>query len=435
MEAPMPTTPADLLALAEARPSSLTVSDRAERLFSIWEITTWHLPMAPEHLRRVLASDPSLPQGIAGIEGGTRWFTAADLATLRAHFAGGARGARYRLARPDGALAPLITLTGPQGGSGRSMALAHLATAAALSGWRVLVIDADPGGSLADVLGDRFRSETSPAPLDGPLALIARAAARHLRRMNAARLDLGEPPLPMDDRLSAALSVTADTLIRPSRWPGLDLLAPSAGGLAADPQIAAWRMAQRSWQPWRVLAEALDEDALRARYDLILCDTGRGLGPMALSALISADILLAPLPLTPQGEDGLAKGLRALAAAVDQCQAEAQGLARALGQAGPVFGWQALAIQPTRAGTDAAQRLAGFAAKLGAGSTTLLPDALPEMDLSGGGQFYDHDYRRLGRLAYTPPREALEAAFRGLAGLVSGVWQKQAQEVSQRNLR
>jgi hypothetical protein len=181
-------------------------------------------------------------------------------------------------------------------------------------------------------------------------------------------------------------------------------------------------MAQRSWQPWRVLAEALDEDGLRARYDLILCDTGRGLGPMALSALISADILLAPLPLTPEGDSRLALGLRALAEAVAQCQTEAQGLARALGQQGPVFGWQALAIQPTRAGGDAAQRLAGFAAKRGPGTSTLLPDALPEMDLPDGAQFYDLDYRHMGRLAYTPPREALEAAFRGLAGLVLAGW-------------
>lgn len=421
----MPVGLPDLHSLAEAcafpPEAILTPGESGARLFSIWEITTWHLPMAPEHLRRVLAAEPSLPQGSAGIEGGTRWFTAADLARLRAFFAKGPRGKRYRLARPEGALAPLITLAGPQGGSGRSLAVAHLATAAALNGWRVLVIDADPGGGLAALLGDRFRSETSPS--DGPLALIARAAARHLRRMNAARLDLGDPPLPMDDRLSAALTVTADALIRPSRWPGLDLMAPSHGGLAADPQIAAWRMAQRSWQPWRVLAEALDEDGLRARYDLILCDTGRGLGPMALSALISADILLAPLPLLPQAAERLAEGLRALAEAVAQCQTEAQGLARALGQQGPVFGWQALAIQPTRAGGDGAQRLAGFAAKLGGGGPTLLPDALPEMDLSAGGQFYDHDYRQLGRLAYTPPREALEAAFRGLAGLVLAGWQ------------
>lgn len=422
----MQTVSADLLALAKASQPALTPHNPTERLFSIWEITTWILPMAPEHFRRVLAAEPTLPQGSAGTEGGTRWFSAADLAGLRAHFAKGSRGGRYRPARPDGALAPLITLAGPQGAAGRSTALAHLATAAALAGWRVLVIDADPGGHLADLLGGRFRGETS----GGPLALIARGAARHLRRMNAARLDLGEPPLPMDDRLSAALTVTAEALIRPSFWPGLDVMAAAEGALGADPQIAAWRMAQRSWQPWRALAEALDEDGLRARYDLIFCDTGRGLGPLALSALISADVLLAALPLTSAGEAGLAEGLAALAAAVEQCQTEAQGLARALGQPGPVFGWQKLAVLPTRAAADGAGRLAGFAAKLGGaatGATHLLPDALPEVDLTEGGQFYDRDYRRLGRLSYTPQRDACEAAFKGLAGLVAGLWQAQGQ--------
>ncbi|TXH94264.1 MAG: hypothetical protein E6Q73_16230 [Pseudorhodobacter sp.] len=422
----MSAAPSDLPALAEACGlGGFPVSDPGARVFSIWEITSWHLPMAPEHLRRVLAEHPDLPQGEAGVEGGTRWFSAADIGALRRHFAAGPRGKRYRLDRPTGARAPLVTLAGPQGASGRTLALAHLATAAALAGWRVLVLDADPGGRLAALLGDRFRSETSPLPdpaPSGPLGLIARAAARQLRRTNSARLDMGEPPLPMDDRLSAALGLTAAALIRPSRWPGLDLMVPLQDGLLADPLIAAWRTGQRSWQPWRALAEALDEEGLRGRYDLIFCDTGRGLGPMALAALISADVLLAPVPLTGEGPGRLAEGLAALSAATTEVQAEAQGLARALGQPGPAYDWQRIALLPTRSGADGPERLAGFAAKLGPLAASLLPAALPEVALPPGRQFYDLDYRDIGRQAYTPPREACEAAFRGLAALIGRLW-------------
>ena len=102
------------------------------RPLSIWEITSWILPMAPEHFRRVLAATPHLPQGSAGAEGGTRWFTAADLIPLRAHFAAAGRKARYQ---PQYALrAPLVALTGPMGAMGRSTALLHLAVGTALSG-------------------------------------------------------------------------------------------------------------------------------------------------------------------------------------------------------------------------------------------------------------------------------------------------------------
>lgn len=421
----------------------LPASPAPARLFSIWEITSWILPMAPEHFRRVLAETPDLPQGSSGAEGGTRWFSATDLAALRRHFSARARAGRYRPPRPEGVRAPILAMAGPQGGAGRTTALLHLATAAALNGWRVLVIDADPGGQLAPRLGarlvhppgDRFRSETSPAPLDGALALIARAAARHLRRMNATRLDLGEPPLAVDDRLSAALALEVEDLIQPTAWPGLEVMAAGPLGLLADPLITAWRLAQRSWQPWSALAEALDEAGLRQRYDLIFCDTGRGLGPLALATLASADVLLAPLPLRDDGpeagHEALGRGFQALSGAFADLQAEAQTLARALGRTAPAFGWRRLAVLPTRAGPDAASRLAGFAAKLaGAAEITLLPDALPEIAALAegqGGQLYDLDYRRLGRLAYTPLREATEAAFRGLAGLVGELWQEDRQ--------
>jgi chromosome partitioning protein len=377
------------------------------RQISIWEITTWILPMAPEHLRRVLAADPALPQGTAGVEGGTRWFTPSDVATLRQYFA--ARSRKFRI--PPTPRAPLVALTGPRGGLGRSTALLHLACAAALSGHRVLVIDGDPSGTIAD----RFRGETSPHA--GPLSLVARSAARHLRALNEARLDRGEPPVIMDDTLSAALPLTASDLIRPSAWPGLDVMA-APNLIQADLQIGAWRMALRGWRPWRALAQALDQDGLRSRYDLILCDTPRGLGPLALSILASADVLLAPLPLGDGGVAAMMAGLQDLGQAVTTLQDDEQTLARALGQTAIPYDWQSLLILPTRAGEDAARRLAGFAAKP---ALRLLTAALPEIPQVASGtaaHFYDLDYRDMGRLTYAPLRAACDAAWHAVAEAV-----------------
>jgi chromosome partitioning protein len=411
----------DLASLAaSARPAPDPTPLAPPRLISIWEITSWILPMAPEHLRRVLAAEPDLPQGSAGVEGGTRWFTAAEVATLRAHFAPRSRKGRYQPQRPAQTSAPLITLAQPQGNAGRSAATLHLATAAALAGYRVLVIDADPAGQLATALRVR------PGTGSGVLALIARSAALHLRQSNESRLDRGEAPLPMPEALSAALQVETADLIQPTLWPGLDLLPAGAGLMQADLQIGSWRMAQRNWQPWQALAEALTREGFRARYDLILCDTGRGLGPLALSMLASADVLLAPIPIAPGALDWLGAGLAALTEALGAVQGEAQATARALGRSAPALSWRRLAVLPTRARGDAAQALAGYAARLG---SALLPAALPEVAQIADGraaQLYDLDYRDVGRLAYAPLREASEQGFRGLAELLSGLWAEEA---------
>ena len=386
------------------------------RLISIWEITQWILPMAPEHLRRVLAAEPGLPQGSAGVEGGTRWFSPAEVAQLRNHFASRSRQSRYQPQRPANSLAPLIALAAPQGRAGRSTAALHLATAATLAGYKVLLIDADPAGRLAQV------SQVGDLPEPGILALIARAAARHLRQANEARLDRGEAPLAMDPVQAAALGLHTNDLIRPTMWPGLDLLPAGAGLMQADVQIGRWRMAQSRWQPWQAVAEALSTDALRSRYDLILCDTGRGLGPLALSLLASADVLLATLPLVPDALHDLGAGLQALARALSAVQDEAQITAQALGQASRPMQWRRLAVLPTRANADAAALLAGHAAALG---PTLLPMALPEISQiaeASAAQFYDLDYRAVGRLVYAPQREATEAAWRGVADLLHALW-------------
>ena len=395
----------------DATPLGASPPPAPPRRFSIWEITSWILPMAPEHLRRVLAAHPDLPQGQAGLEGATRWFSAADLATLRAHFASTSRRDRWQPRRPAGVQAPLITLAQPLGAVGRSRATLTLAVGAALAGWRVLVIEADPAGHLAETLAP----DNGPEPVgDGVLSLLARDAALSLRRLNEGRFHRGEVPLPVDDLLARAQTLRPRDLIRPSRWPGLDLLAPGPDGLAlADLRLGDWRQMQRGWQPWGVLAGALN-DGLRDRYDLIFCDPGRGLGPLALSMLASADVLLSPLPQT--GAAGLRQGLGQLGAAIEMIQSEARMTARALGQPAPDMGWRSLAVLAMGAGSPALP--AGFAAKPG---VHLLPAALPDSP-GGASHLYDIDYRSLGRLAYAPLRAGTEAALAGLMAHLAGLW-------------
>lgn len=202
--------------------------------------------MAPNHLRRSLRAHPDWPQGQAEDQeaGQMRWFTLSDIHRLRRRFAQTGRGGRHLPDRPAGA--PLVlALTHPRPGTGRSTTAAHLAQAAALAGYRVLVLDLCPSARLTRLLG-----ASSPATA---LPLIAIEAARHLREENRLRLSRGEPMLTPDTDLEGS------TFPAPSstQWAGVSLLGGGIALAAADLRIAGWQNLIRSWRPWSALRDGL----------------------------------------------------------------------------------------------------------------------------------------------------------------------------------
>lgn len=385
--------------------------------------------MTAEHLRRVLSQTPDLPQGRVGTDGGTRWFTLTEVDILRRHFSKVAarhtgRGKIHGPIRPPGARAPLIALAGPLGRTGRSGSLLHLACAAALGGYRILVLDADPAGRLAADLG----ADIAPLRETTLMPLIARSCGVHLRQVNAGRLDRGEPPLPMDEVIAAALEQTVADLIRPTVWPGLDVIAAAPELMLADSQINTWRSTSRSWHPAKALAAALDREGLRDRYDLILCDTGRGLGPLVLSVLTSADIML--IPQAASRDSGLTSMIRALQ---DQ-EAEATMTARALGQSALRLNWRAMAGLTVNLTSPDPRSRSRVGARAESHGPALLPDPLPYISQVADEQaahFYALDYRAVGRLPYAPLRDACNAAWRGVEAIVATLWAEDAQAHSE----
>lgn len=280
----------------------------------------------------------------------------------------------------------------------------HLAIAGALAGLRVLVIDGDPSGTLGPDLG----VNNSTASL---LPLVARSAGQHLRHINEGRLDRGDAPLPMDPRLSLALQPNPAPLIFPSHWHGLDVLPAGPDLMQADLVIGGWQRALPRWQPRRALLDAIQADGLRHRYDLILCDTGRGLGPLAITLLTAADVLLAPLK--PGAAPDLAAGLDALAAAVRDMDASDQITAQALGQSHSPIAWRRLAILPTCMPVGSPLQIT---------LSATLPAALPEVRQVAEGKarnLYDMDYRSIGRVAYAPLRDAAEMASRAVIAMAA----------------
>ena len=53
------------------------------RPFSIWEISQFMFDVPADTLRKKLADDPSLPQGVTEEDGRQRWFSLAEINELR----------------------------------------------------------------------------------------------------------------------------------------------------------------------------------------------------------------------------------------------------------------------------------------------------------------------------------------------------------------
>lgn len=423
-------SPAALAALAEALAETAgpAAAPAPPPLLSLREITGHLMPMAPEHLRRVLAAHPGLPQGQTAA-GQTRRFTAEDAAALRGHFADhGGRNRAWRAPRPAGRRAAVIALADPGGGSGRSTLALNLAVRGALAGWRVLVVDADPRAPLAGRLTGRLAA-TQDSAGDGVLGLFARQCGLRLVAVNEARMDRGEAPLPLEETIAAALDRESRAAVQPTPWPGLTVIGPGAGAATADLALFSWMRTARGWMPWRALTEELEAAGLCAENDLVLCDAGRGLGPLALSVMAGADGLV--LPVAARGQAATARALAEIAAGLAAATAEARLVARALGPRGAAAGQGVsggvaaprLLRLVARTGEEAGGDPVAFGRLAVAAGGALLPVPMPE--LPGAGPlplFAEAPARSIGRAGQEALWSGMDALWAEVAGMAAALW-------------
>lgn len=434
---------ADLQA-ADAQPEAL-------RLFSIWEITRYLIPVGPAHFRRVLRENPDLPQGrlqgrpgtssgsaagdgtggeagggetggeTGGGETGAKWFSLAEVQRLRRFFAGAGSPARaYLPYRPAGLPAKTVAVANARSATGKTTLCAHLAVSAALDGYRVLMIDLDGQGALTRSFGARVADQWQTV-----YPLFARHLALHLQAENRARLARGEGPVALEDPLPEALKIRAGDLVRATRWPGVDLIGAQLDLLRADLQIPAWRMTGRSWKPWEALAGMLAADGLLDRYDLVFFDTPPSLGPLSLAAIAAADVVLVPLAASAEGLDAAGRFLGLLHTTFAGIEAEENRAARALGRDETVFRWDAIRTVPTRYDAAGQARAAGvMQVRLG----EVMPPWRQEVTplIAARSCVYDVDYREVGREIWIRARESFDDSYAGFRQLLTALWAQDA---------
>ncbi len=388
---------------------------RALRRFSTWEITRYLIPVAAPHFRRVLRAHPDLPQGASDTPGGAKWFTFDEVTRLRAHFA--ATGTKdYRPIRPEGVPARVLAVANFKGGVGKTSTAAHLAMAAALDGYRVLVIDLDSQGSMTSVFGAAVEDEWQTV-----FPLLARDHAEALRSENQARAARGDAPQPLDAMLEAALETTAADLIRPTHWPSIDLIGAQLNLYWAEFQIPVWRMAARSWKLWDALGHRLAADGVLDRYDLVVLDTPPALGYLTINGLAAADILLVPLGASFLEFDSTGRFFDMLHATFASIEEGENLAARALGRPALRFEWDAVQAVFTR--FDLAQQ-ADMAALIGRHLGEVLAPVRQDYTALIGqageqaGAIYEADPRDFNRDTYVRGREAFDGTYRMVKRLI-----------------
>lgn len=262
---------------------------KALRPFSIWEISQFMFDVPADTLRKKLADDPTLPQGITEEDGRQRWFSLEEINELRrrAKF----RGRKLLPERPRGR-AMRVAVSNFKGGVGKTVVAQHLAHAAALDGYRVLCVDFDPQATLTHSMGLTEVKESHTV-----WGIMCRDLCRESNRIMDSYDDPDDCPYPAADELPEDVqSIGAQRFqefIQPTCWPTIDIIPSCANAAFVEFASAQYRALHKAWSFFGCVARYLDE-LPDDQYDIIIFDCPPAIGYQSLNAAFAADILYIP---------------------------------------------------------------------------------------------------------------------------------------------
>ncbi|MCW1920366.1 AAA family ATPase [Rhodobacter sp. KR11] len=259
------------------------------RPFSIWEISTFMFDVPADTLRKKLAEDPTLPQGEVEEDGRQRWFTLSEINELRRRVR--FRGKPLSPERPKGP-ALRVAVSNFKGGVGKTVVAQHLANAAALDGYRVLVIDFDPQATLTHSMGLVEVKEWNTV-----WGIMCRDLCREADRIMESYDDPADCPYPAADELPKDVqeigTMRAQDFIQKTSWPTIDIIPSCANAAFVEFASAQYRSLHKAWSFFGCVARYLDE-LPHDQYDVVIFDCPPAIGYQSLNAAFAADVLYIP---------------------------------------------------------------------------------------------------------------------------------------------
>lgn len=266
--------------------------EKTLRRFSSWEVSELIFRVNQSTFRGKLAADPSLPVGEVEPDGRQRWFSLEEINALRRRLKINRKS--LMPPRPAGKRAVRAAIANFKGGAGKSTVALHFAHAAALDGYRVLVVDFDPQATLSHSMGLTDVSEEHTV-----WGIMARDLIRETERMNTGPVGaetgaaLPRRHLPSSITGLGLGELRVADFIRPTSWPTIDAIPSCANAAFVEFASAQYRHLNPDWSFFAAVSRYLDQIPDDS-YDLILFDCPPAIGYQSMNAVFAADVLYIP---------------------------------------------------------------------------------------------------------------------------------------------
>jgi cellulose biosynthesis protein BcsQ len=395
------------------------------RPFSIWEISQFMFDVPADTLRKKLAEDLSLPQGLTQEDGRQRWFTLEEINELRRRVR--IRGRRLLPHRPKGR-AMRVAVSNFKGGVGKTVVAQHLAHAAALDGYRILVIDFDPQATLTHSMGLTEVKEWNTV-----WGIMCRDLCREADRIMEDYDDPEDCPFPSSDELPDDVrSIGAQRcqdFIQATCWPTIDIIPSCANAAFVEFASAQYRAIHKAWSFFGCVARYLDE-LPDDQYDIILFDCPPAIGYQSLNAAFAADILYIPSGPGYWEYDSTTSYLGQLGDAMADISDGFAALAADAGIGLPKEFADIRLLMTRFEGTNPLHvaMMEAFRNVFGADVCQNPVEMTRAVEQSGRFQMsvYEQDYRQMTRETWKRARQSFDRAYEEFRSTVMGAWTRLA---------
>lgn len=394
------------------------------RLFSLPEVTNTLLNIAPAHLRRVLKNNPKLPQGTASVPGGIRWFSFYEIMELRNYFhSEGSKQKNYLPYRPSHKPAKIITIANFCGQTGKTTTTAHLASASAMNGYRVLLIDLDPHSELTKC----FTSDPS-INLKTSFEIFPYHYAKHLQTINKIKIQRGENITPLPQNIIEAQEFSVNNTQINTLWDTIKIIPSTFDDIETNINIAKWIGESPNWKYWQSLNDCLMNNDILNNYDIVMIDTASSFSFASISALYCADIVFIPCPMEKEKIKRTEVSLSQLHAVMYSIEELEKINATSIGETAQPLSWDCIKIIPISKIKDSRHPIDLFNQLKVKSPNSMFNNPMPyipficENDKNVRKNFYEIDYRDVNKSEHEQTRRQLDTLYNEFQSTIITAW-------------